>query len=149
MASRVVIGYDGSAASGTRSAFGLTWCRSAGDVPIVATVYPEEHPFAIGRVDVEWATYTVLGQSSERYSRLVGRTDEHAFLDKAATHSAKRWSLLRLGYRQSSSRRRPSSRERSWSRWLRWAPTMSTSSFVAPEAMAQRAGSCSVESRRG
>ncbi len=28
-----------------------------GDVPIVATVYPEEHPFGIGRVDAEWATY--------------------------------------------------------------------------------------------
>jgi nucleotide-binding universal stress UspA family protein len=26
-------------------------------VPIVATVYPEEHPLGIGRVDVEWATY--------------------------------------------------------------------------------------------
>jgi nucleotide-binding universal stress UspA family protein len=57
MASRVVIGYDGSAASEDAVAFGLTWCRSTGDVPIVATVYPEEHPFGVGRVDVEWATY--------------------------------------------------------------------------------------------
>ena len=44
MASRVVIGYDGSEASEDAVAFGLTWCRSTGDVPIVATVYPEEHP---------------------------------------------------------------------------------------------------------
>jgi nucleotide-binding universal stress UspA family protein len=57
MASRVVIGYDGSEASEDAVAFGLTWCRSTGDVPIVATVYPEEHPFGVGRVDVEWATY--------------------------------------------------------------------------------------------
>jgi nucleotide-binding universal stress UspA family protein len=57
MASRVVIGYDGSEASEDAVAFGLTWCRSTGEVPIVATVYPEEHPFGIGRVDVEWATY--------------------------------------------------------------------------------------------
>jgi nucleotide-binding universal stress UspA family protein len=57
MASRVVIGYDGSAASEDAVAFGLTWCRSTGDVPIVATVYPEEHPFGVGRVDVEWVTY--------------------------------------------------------------------------------------------
>jgi nucleotide-binding universal stress UspA family protein len=57
MASRVVIGYDGSEASEDAVAFGLTWCRSTGDVPIVATVYPEEHPLGIGRVDVEWATY--------------------------------------------------------------------------------------------
>ena len=57
MASRVVIGYDGSEASEDAVAFGLSWCRSTGDVPIVATVYPEEHPLGIGRVDVEWATY--------------------------------------------------------------------------------------------
>jgi nucleotide-binding universal stress UspA family protein len=57
MASRVVIGYDGSEASEDAVAFGLTWCRSTGDVPVVATVYPEEHPLGIGRVDVEWATY--------------------------------------------------------------------------------------------
>jgi nucleotide-binding universal stress UspA family protein len=57
MASRVVIGYDGSKASEDAVAFGLTWCRSTGDVPVVATVYPEEHPLGIGRVDVEWATY--------------------------------------------------------------------------------------------
>ena len=57
MANRVVIGYDGSEASEDGVAFGLSWCRSTGDVPIVATVYPEEHPLGIGRVDVEWATY--------------------------------------------------------------------------------------------
>ena len=57
MANRVVIGYDGSQASEDAVAFGLTWCRSTGDVPIIATVYPEEHPLGIGRVDVEWATY--------------------------------------------------------------------------------------------
>jgi nucleotide-binding universal stress UspA family protein len=57
MASRIVIGYDGSEASEDAVAFGLTWCRSTGDVPIVATVYPEEHPLGLGRVDVEFATY--------------------------------------------------------------------------------------------
>jgi nucleotide-binding universal stress UspA family protein len=57
MASRVVIGYDGSEASEDAVAFGLTWCRSTCDVPIVATVFPEEHPLGAGRVDVEWATY--------------------------------------------------------------------------------------------
>jgi nucleotide-binding universal stress UspA family protein len=57
MAGRVVIGYDGSEASEDAVAFGLTWCRSTGDVPIVATVYPEEHPLGAGRVDAEWASY--------------------------------------------------------------------------------------------
>jgi nucleotide-binding universal stress UspA family protein len=57
MTSRVVIGYDGSEASEDAVAFGLTWCRSTGDVPIVATVYPEESALEVGRVDVEWANY--------------------------------------------------------------------------------------------
>jgi len=57
MASRVVIGYDGSEAGEDAVAFGLTWCRSTGDVPIVATVYPDEHPLGIRRIDVEWASY--------------------------------------------------------------------------------------------
>jgi nucleotide-binding universal stress UspA family protein len=57
MASRVVIGYDGSETSEDAVAFGLTWCRSTGDVPVIATVYPEEHPLGAGRVDVEWASY--------------------------------------------------------------------------------------------
>ena len=37
MAWRVVIGYDGSDAGEDAVAFGLTWCRSTGDVPVVAT----------------------------------------------------------------------------------------------------------------
>jgi hypothetical protein len=51
MTSRVVIGYDGSEASEDAVAFGLTWCRSTGDVPIVATVYPEESALGVGRVE--------------------------------------------------------------------------------------------------
>jgi nucleotide-binding universal stress UspA family protein len=65
MAWRVVIGYDGSEAGEDAVAFGLTWCRSTGDVPVVATVYPEEHPLGAGRVDAEWAAYVrELGQET-------------------------------------------------------------------------------------
>jgi nucleotide-binding universal stress UspA family protein len=35
------------------------------------------------RIPAQLTLYSVLGQSSERYSYLVGRTDEQAFLDKA------------------------------------------------------------------
>ena len=35
------------------------------------------------RIPARLTLYSVLGQSSERYSYLVGRTDEQAFLDKA------------------------------------------------------------------
>jgi hypothetical protein len=105
-------------------------CRSAGDVPIVATVYAEEHPLGPGRVTssgqpmstagmatvstgtdlqhrrghldsrdsrealrmavrvalripAQLTLYSVLDQSSERYSYLVGRTNEQVFVDKA------------------------------------------------------------------
>jgi nucleotide-binding universal stress UspA family protein len=274
MTSRVVIGYDGSEASEDAVAFGLTWCRSTGDVPIVATVYPEESALGVGRVDVEWASYvreqaqiiqdnaratvgdaalyrnvastsaahgladlaedveavlvivgtaqetgltrallgssterllhgatvpvtvvppgwrksapdqisrigvayidtrearealrmavrvalripaqltlyTVLGQSSERYSYLVGRTAEQRSGTRRVTPSAQRWSLLRRGCRQSSNREWCYSRERWWSRLLPWVRTMSTFSSVALEAMAQSAGSCLVVSHRG
>jgi nucleotide-binding universal stress UspA family protein len=65
MAWRVVIGYDGSDAGDDAVTFGLTWCRSTGDVPVVATVYPEEHPLGAGRVDAEWAAYVrKLGQET-------------------------------------------------------------------------------------
>ena len=57
MASQVVIGYDGSETSEDAVAFGLTWSRSTGDVPIIATVYPEEHTLGLGRVDADWPTY--------------------------------------------------------------------------------------------
>ena len=57
MASQVVIGYDGSEASEDAVGFGLTWSRSTGDVPIIATVYPGEHGSGVGRVDADWASY--------------------------------------------------------------------------------------------
>jgi nucleotide-binding universal stress UspA family protein len=49
--------HDGSEASEDAVAFGLTWSRSTGDVPIIATVYPAEHALGIGRVDADWASY--------------------------------------------------------------------------------------------
>ena len=101
------------------------------------------------RIPARLTLYTVVGQSSERYSYLVGRTDEQAFWDKARDSFRIALEFAAAGCRQSSSRGRSSSRERSWSRWLSWVQTMSTCSSAAPEAMAQSAGSCSVVSRRG
>lgn len=95
MSRRVVIGYDGSAASEDALAFGLFWCASADDVPIVATVYPEEHPHGAGRVDVEWATYVrqmaqdtlakaqaIAGQSAQ-YRTLASTSAAHGLVDLA------------------------------------------------------------------
>jgi Universal stress protein family len=78
-------------------AFGLTWCRSIGDVPIVATVYPEEHPFGLGvrRVDIDWLTYVreqaeiiqdkaraTIGDAA-LYSNVASTSSSHGLVDLA------------------------------------------------------------------
>ena len=87
MASRVVIGYDGSEASEDAVAFGLTWCRSTGDVPIVATVYPEEHPLGAGRVDAEWASY-VRQQAESTQDKARATVGDAALYRSVASTSA-------------------------------------------------------------
>jgi nucleotide-binding universal stress UspA family protein len=87
MASRVVIGYDGSEASEDAVAFGLTWCRSTGDLPVVATVYPEEHPLGAGRVDVEWATY-VREQAESIQDKAQSTVGDAALYRNVASTSA-------------------------------------------------------------
>jgi nucleotide-binding universal stress UspA family protein len=88
MASRVVIGYDGSEASEDAVAFGLTWCRSTGDVPVIATVYPEEHPLGAGRVDVEWATYVREQAESIQDKARATVGDEALYRNVASTSAA-------------------------------------------------------------
>ena len=87
MASRVVIGYDGSEASEDAVAFGLTWCRSTGDLPVIATVYPEEHPLGAGRVDVEWATY-VREQAQSIQDKAQATVGDAALYRNVASTSA-------------------------------------------------------------
>ena len=87
MASRVVIGYDGSEASEDAVAFGLTWCRSTGDLPVIATVYPEEHPLGAGRVDVEWATY-VREQAESIQDKAQATVGDAALYRNVASTSA-------------------------------------------------------------
>lgn len=82
MTRRVVIGYDGSTASDDAVEFGLAWCRATRDVPVAATVYPEEHPLGIGRVDVEWAVHVRrLGQETlDRARALAGDAAQYRLL---------------------------------------------------------------------
>jgi nucleotide-binding universal stress UspA family protein len=89
MALRIVIGYDGSDAGEDAVAFGLTWCRSTGDVPVVATVYPEEHPLGAGGVDAEWAAYVrKLGQ--ETLDKAQAAAGDAAIYRLVASRSAAR-----------------------------------------------------------
>jgi nucleotide-binding universal stress UspA family protein len=54
---RVVIGYDGTGSGDDALALGAIICRAIGDAPLVVSVYPEENPIGIGRVDAEWVAY--------------------------------------------------------------------------------------------
>lgn len=57
MTGRVVIGYDGSGSGDDALTLGAIVCRAVGDEPLVVTVYPEENPIGVGRVDAEWVAY--------------------------------------------------------------------------------------------
>jgi nucleotide-binding universal stress UspA family protein len=91
MASRVVIGYDGSEASEDALAFGLTWSRSTGDVPMVATVYPEERPFSLGvrRIDADFVTY-VREQAEIVQDKARAAIGDRALYRNVASTSASR-----------------------------------------------------------
>jgi nucleotide-binding universal stress UspA family protein len=53
----IVIGFDGSDCGEDALALGLVLCRATGASPVVATVYPEQYPIGVGRVDAEWVAY--------------------------------------------------------------------------------------------
>ena len=54
MTGRVVIGYDGSDSGEDALALGAFLTEPEGEPMLVVTVYPEENPIGIGRVDAEW-----------------------------------------------------------------------------------------------
>jgi hypothetical protein len=101
------------------------------------------------RIPARLTLYSVLGQSSERYSYLVGRTDEQAFWDEARDSFRTALEFAAAGVPPELEARTVLLEGAVGSRWLRWVRTMSTCSSVAPEAMAQSAGSCLAVSRRG
>ena len=57
MSGRVVIGYDGTGSGDDALTLGAILARAIGDAPLVVSVYPEENPIGIGRVDAEWVAY--------------------------------------------------------------------------------------------
>ncbi len=54
MTGRIVIGYDGSDSGEDALALGTYLNGPDGQPPLVVTVYPEENPIGVGRVDAEW-----------------------------------------------------------------------------------------------
>jgi nucleotide-binding universal stress UspA family protein len=104
---------------------------------------------AAQRIPARLTLYSVLGQSSERYSYLVGRTDEQAFWDKARDSFGKALDFAATGVPPELKPRTVLLEGAAVESLAALGPTMSTCSSVAPEAMAKPAGSCSVASRRG
>src|SRR3954453_22985539 len=50
----VVAGHDGSDSGDEAAALGARLARATGESLLVVTVYPEENPIGVGRVDAEW-----------------------------------------------------------------------------------------------
>jgi nucleotide-binding universal stress UspA family protein len=61
---RIVIGFDCSDSGEDALTLGASLARATGQVPVVVTVYPEEHPIGVGRVDAEWVAY-MRGQAND------------------------------------------------------------------------------------
>src|SRR3954447_6778403 len=53
----IVVGHDGTGSGDDAAILGAQLARSTGDPLIVVTVYPEENPIGVGRVDAEWVAY--------------------------------------------------------------------------------------------
>jgi nucleotide-binding universal stress UspA family protein len=50
----IVVGHDGSDSGADAATLGARVARATGEPLLVVTVYPEENPIGIGRVDAEW-----------------------------------------------------------------------------------------------
>jgi nucleotide-binding universal stress UspA family protein len=50
----IVVGHDGSDSGDDAAVLGARLARATGEDLLVVTVYPEENPIGIGRVDAEW-----------------------------------------------------------------------------------------------
>ncbi len=53
----IVIGYDGTGSGDDALTLGAILSRATSLRPLVVSVYPEENPIGIGRVDAEWVAY--------------------------------------------------------------------------------------------
>ena len=60
----LVVGHDGAESGDDAAALGAQLSRATGEPLIVVSVYPEENPVGVGRVDAEWVAY-MRGQAEE------------------------------------------------------------------------------------
>jgi nucleotide-binding universal stress UspA family protein len=57
MSGQIVVGYDGSDCGDDALALGALVARAVGEPLLVVTIYPEEAPIGVGRVDAEWVAF--------------------------------------------------------------------------------------------
>lgn len=53
----IVVGHDGTDSGDDAAALGARLARATGERLLVVSVYPEEAPIGVGRVDAEWVAY--------------------------------------------------------------------------------------------
>jgi nucleotide-binding universal stress UspA family protein len=53
----VVVGHDGSGSGDDAAVLGARLARATGEDLLAVTVFPEENPIGVGRVDAEWVAY--------------------------------------------------------------------------------------------
>lgn len=86
----IVVGYDGSDSGDDAATLGAQLARATGASLIVVTVYPEENPIGMGRVDAEWvsAVREQAGEVSGCGERFLGKRGVEAEHRVAGSSSA-------------------------------------------------------------
>jgi len=114
----VVIGHDGSDSGDDAATLGAQLSGSTGEDLVVVSVYPEENPIGMGRVDAEWVGYVrrhaeEVSASAERFLqgrgvkadyRVVGSSSAAHGLDDVAEETGA--SVIVVGSARHGARRR-------------------------------------------
>src|SRR4051794_32214610 len=114
----IVVGHDGSDSGEDAAVLGARLARATGEDLLVVTVYPEENPIGIGRVDAEWvaamreharevsegARRFLSERGVEAQLRVVGSGSAAHGLDDIA--EAERASMIVVGSERHGARRR-------------------------------------------
>jgi nucleotide-binding universal stress UspA family protein len=114
----VVVGHDGSDSGDDAAVLGARLARATGERLLVVSVYPEENPIGVGRVDAEWVAYMreqaeevsaharrfLSERAAEAEFRVVGSGSAAHGLDDAA--EAAKASLIVVGSERHGARRR-------------------------------------------
>jgi nucleotide-binding universal stress UspA family protein len=114
----IVVGHDGSDSGDDAAVLGARLARATGESLLVVSVYPEENPIGVGRVDAEWVAYMrehaqEISGSAQRFLaergveaefRVVGSGSAAHGLDDVAEETQA--SLIVVGSERHGARRR-------------------------------------------